>query len=233
MSNNLLPEPRNEAYFSKWENILPLFPDNYFDLAVPDPPYGVNVTKGIGKYGRRKQKGKTQDWDRVIPSANYFKELFRVSKNQIIWGGNYFTKYLPPSRCWLIWDKGEGMYNRDFAEAELAWTSFNANTVKFRYDALANGDYRNKIHPTQKPVPLYDWIYALFANPGYRILDTHMGSGSSRISAYFAGLEYLGCEADGEHFLDAEGRYQLETKKTKLITGLDVTESIKQLQLIL
>ena len=153
---------------------------------------GGNVGyKGFNDFAKK-------NWDSEIPGKEYFEELFRVSKNQIIWGGNYFG--LPPTRCFLVWDKGEGFYNRTFAECELAWTSFDLNTVKFKHDPLAKGDYKGKIHPTQKPVQLYKWLLQNYAKAGDKILDTHLGSGSSRIAAHKLGFEFVGCELDKDYF---------------------------------
>ncbi|MBO7682573.1 MAG: site-specific DNA-methyltransferase [Clostridia bacterium] len=188
-------------------------PDKAFDLAVVDPPYGIGMDGGnVGYKGFNVFTKK--DWDKTIPEKEYFEQLFRVSKNQIIWGGNYYG--LQPSRCWLIWDKGEGFYNRTYAEAELAWTSFDKNVKIFKRDPLANGDYHGKIHPTQKPVALYAWILRLYAKPGYKILDTHLGSGSSRIAAYDAGLDFVGYEIDKEYFGKQEERFQKHTAQFSL-----------------
>ena len=180
------------------------YPDKYFDLAVVDPPYGIGMDggnvgyKGFNNFEKR-------DWDKEIPSNEYFSELFRVSKNQVIFGGNYFG--LPPTRCYLVWDKGEGFYNRTYAECELAWTSFDANTCKIKYDPLAKGDYKGKIHPTQKTVYLYDWIFMNYAKDGDKILDTHLGSGSSRIAAHKAGLDFVGFEIDREYYTSSNKRF--------------------------
>ena len=130
-------------------------PDKYFELAIVDPPYGIGMDGGnVGYQGFNNFEKK--DWDKSVPDQSYFDELFRVSQNQIVWGGNYYG--LPRTRCYLVWDKGEGFYNRTYAECELAWTSFDKNTRKFKHDPLAKGDYRGKIHPTQKPVALYKWL---------------------------------------------------------------------------
>lgn len=159
------------------------FKDKQFDLAIVDPPYGINFTKmNMGKSGRNDPlKNNLKYWDSKTPNENYFKQLFRVSKNQIIWGGNYFN--LPPSRCFLIWDKLD--YNSDFASAELAWTSFD-RVVKTFQKGRNNGTKR--IHPTQKPVDLYLWILKNYAKEGDIILDTHLGSGSSAIACHRAGF---------------------------------------------
>jgi len=181
------------------------FPDGYFDLAITDPPYGLGMEQGANIYAGKIFDKK--DWDKSPPPPEYFKELFRVSKNQIIFGGNYFD--LPPSRCFIVWDKGEGFYGRTFAECELAWTSFDANTVKVKRDPLARRDYMGKIHPTQKPVALYAWIINFLfekglLHKGAKVIDTHVGSGSSLIALDRAGLQYIGFEIDRD-YCDAAG----------------------------
>jgi site-specific DNA-methyltransferase (adenine-specific) len=189
------------------------FPDKYFELAVVDPPYGIGMDGGnVGYKGFNDFEKK--DWDASTPSGEYFKELSRVSKNQIIWGGNYFE--LPPSRCFLIWDKGEGFYNRTYAECEQAWTSFDKNAKIFKRDPLAKGDYHGKIHPTQKPVALYKWLLSNYAKEGDKILDTHMGSQSSRIAAYLMGFDYWGYEIDGDYFQDGNKRFLEQTAQQSL-----------------
>jgi site-specific DNA-methyltransferase (adenine-specific) len=190
-------------------------PDKAFALAIVDPPYGIgaaNMTMGSGIHAFTKGK----QWDNCIPDAPYFDELFRVSKNQIVWGGNYFN--LPPSRCFLIWDKGEGFYNRSYAECEMAWTSFDANAKIFKRNPLAMGDYKGKIHPTQKPVALYRWLLANYARPGDTILDTHMGSGSIAIACHYAGHRLTACELDAEYYRDALERVERETRQQTLFT---------------
>ena len=151
-------------------------------------------------------------WD-VAPGEEYFKELFRVSRNQIIWGGNYFT--LPPTRCFLVWRKLTISESFTMAMAEYAWTSFNSNAKVFEAAPQAKpGD--NRFHPTQKPVELYAWQYKLFAKPGFKILDTHMGSQSSRIAAWDAGLDYVGCEIDETYFKLGEARFEKHTAQGNL-----------------
>jgi site-specific DNA-methyltransferase (adenine-specific) len=181
------------------------FPNKIFDLAVVDPPYGIGAENHAGK----KENGWTQwvkkDWDKAIPTAEYWQELFRVSKNQIVWGGNYMTEYLPPKMGWIVWDKGQ----RDFslADGELAWTSFDkAMRIHTLHRAVANQE--DKMHPTQKPVKLYDWIFNKYASEGDLILDTHLGSQSSRIAANKAGLDFVGFEIDGEYFDNGNTRFK-------------------------
>jgi site-specific DNA-methyltransferase (adenine-specific) len=192
---------------------LKRFADNYFDLAIVDPPYGIGMDGGnVGYKGFNNFEKK--DWDKEIPSNEYFAELFRVSKNQVIFGGNYFG--LPPTRCYLVWDKGEGFYNRTYAECELAWTSFDANTCKIKYDPLAKGDYKGKIHPCQKPVTVYDWILQKYAKPNDLILDTHLGSGSSRIAANKGGFNFIGFETDKDYYEKQEKRFKNFTAQQRL-----------------
>ena len=213
-AKHVLPAvPSSEVYLEDCVTALKRFADNYFDLAIVDPPYGIGMDGGnVGYKGFNNFEKK--DWDKEIPNAEYFSELFRVSKNQVIFGGNYFG--LPPTRCYLVWDKGEGFYNRTYAECELAWTSFDANTCKIKYDPLAKGDYKGKIHPCQKPVTVYDWILQKYAKPNDLILDTHLGSGSSRIAAYKGGFNFVGFEIDEEYFNAANKRFDNFKSQTRL-----------------
>jgi len=195
-------------------------PDNAFELAITDPPYGIGMDGGNVGY-RGFNDFKKKDWDKQPPPKEYFKELMRVSVNQIVFGGNYFE--LPPTRCFLVWDKGEGFYNRTYAEGELAWTSFNKNVKIFKYDPLAKGDYRGKIHPTQKPVAPYKWLLKNYAKKGDKILDTHVGSASSLIACHQMGFEYLGFEIDEEYYNKAKQRLD-EVKAQQTILSLGVSE---------
>ena len=189
------------------------FPDKFFELAVVDPPYGIGVTDNKSGMGRRKgdakAKYKVGDWDSCIPNEFYFKELFRVSKQQIIWGGNYFT--LPPSKCFLIWDK---MFSNEvsFSAAEYAWASFDEMASIFKYHPGQPG----RIHPTQKPVALYKWLLTNYAKPGDKILDTHLGSGSSRIAAFDMGFDFWGYELDADYFAAMEARFKAHISKPVL-----------------
>jgi site-specific DNA-methyltransferase (adenine-specific) len=186
-------------------------PDNTYDLAIVDPPYGIGMDGGnVGYKGFNNFTKK--NWDKDIPSKEYFEELMRVSENQIVWGGNYFP--LPPTRCFLIWDKGEGFYNRTYAEAELAWTSFDKNVKIYKRDPLAKGDYRGKIHPTQKPVRLYEWLLDNYAKEGYKILDTHLGSGSIALACHNRKFDLDAWEIDEEYYNNAVAR--LDTHKSQL-----------------
>ena len=192
-------------------------PDKYFDLAVVDPPYGIdaaNMTMGKGS-ANDTGKHKAKNWDKKIPPKEYFDELKRCSKNQIIWGGNYFLDYLGNTRCILIWDKID--YNSDFAAFELAWTSFDKNAKIFQRARSAQGDSFGKIHPTQKPRKLYDWLLTNYAKPDQKIFDSHLGSGSSAIAAhYFGCAEFVGCELDSDYFAASVERFKIETAQESL-----------------
>ena len=177
--------------------------DNQYALAIADPPYGVGMSGGnVGYKGFNDLERK--EWDVAIPDAEYFSELMRVSRVQIIWGGNYFP--LPPSRCFIVWDKGAGFKGRSYAEAELAWCSLDANAKVFSYDPLCNGDYRGKINPCQKPVALYKWLLSNYAKPGDTILDTHCGSGSIAIACWDAGYDLDAWEMDPDYYAGAVAR---------------------------
>lgn len=193
------------------------YPDKYFELAIVDPPYGIGANKMTLGNGRKKIFRGTNDWDNSIPSAEYFCELKRVSKNQIIWGGNYMTEFLEPTGCWIFWDKGTG--ENDFADGELAWTSFKGALRKLSKSWVgANAkDGIERIHPTQKPIYLYRWILIKYAKEGDKILDTHLGSGSSRIAADMEGFDFVGYELDKEYFDASVKRYNEYKLQTKLL----------------
>lgn len=196
--------PISEAYNMDCMEYMEQFPDNSFDLAIVDPPYGIdiNVSMGRRKGDKKSNYHKFYGNDKSIPSKEYFYLLKRVSKNQIIWGGNYMTDYLRPSSCWLLWDKG---FSEDltFAQFEMAWTSFDTSAKK--YDKQPNHDKR--IHPTQKPVALYKWLLKNYAKEGDIILDTHLGSGSSRIAAWDMGFDFYVTELDADYFAAQEKRF--------------------------
>jgi len=178
--------------------------DDCFDLAIVDPPYQLgnsNAYRGAGKLAKRalNQDDKIQRWD-IAPNQQYFDELMRVSKNQIIWGGNYFD--LPPTRCVIAWDKCQPWEN--FSQWEMAWTSYSKPAPLFKYDNRTGG----KIHPTQKPVRLYEWILERFATKGDKILDTHFGSGSHGIACHNMGYELTAYEVDGDYVSRAVNRIQ-------------------------
>jgi site-specific DNA-methyltransferase (adenine-specific) len=175
------------------------YSNKYFDLSIVDPPYGIDrnsMNMGNSIFNKDDKK-----WDKSIPTKEYFDELFRVSKNQIIWGGNYFE--LRPSQYFAIWDKGETMYGRDFAECEFAWCSFGGTRI---YKKSPN--QLDRIHPTQKPIKLYDWLLKNYAKEGDKILDTHVGSGSSRIAAHKGKFDFTGFEIDADYWQAQEKRYK-------------------------
>ncbi len=200
------------------------YPNDYFDLAVVDPPYGIGED-GAKNHSRGKLAPSTKytpkNWDKESPEVLYFDELKRVSKNQIIWGANHFIEKIKEanSSSWIVWDKDNG--DSDFADCELAWTSHKSavRKFKFKWAGMLQGDMKNKekrIHPTQKPVRLYDWIFQKYAKEGYRILDTHLGSGSIAIAAHYAGLNLTACEIDKEYFKETISRIQIETSQQVL-----------------
>ena len=185
------------------------FEDNHFDLAIVDPPYGIDVTK-MNMGGRKTVEPNKKNWDSAVPDEKYFAELKRVSKNQIVWGGNYFD--LPPTRCWLIWDKGEAMYGRSFAEGEMAWTSFDKVVRFFKMSAMQ----LDRHHPTQKPIKLYTWLLSNYAKEGDKILDTHVGSASSLIACHQLGFDVVGSELDTEYYEKSNKRILDETAQLSL-----------------
>ena len=207
----------NEAYNIDCMAYMNTLPDKAFELAIVDPPYGIGVDKMTMFDGAKKQT-RHKEYADVAPQENYFLELFRVSQNQIIWGGNYFN--LPPTRCCLSWDKIQEFSGADF---ELAWTSFNKPSKTFRMcraEAYGSGT----IHPTQKPVSLYEWLLTNYAKQGDKILDTHLGSGSSRIAAYNLGFDFAGCEIDPDYFKAQEERYQAHIAQQSLFIGQEVSK---------
>lgn len=194
--------------------LMSRYPDNYFDLAIVDPPYGIGMDGG--KIGKGKNLAK-KNWDNQTPNKEYFDDLFRVSKNQIIWGANYMVEFLPVSMGWCYWDKMQNKeghrYGKTFASGELAFTSFNRPMEHFEYKYQGNyiGTPNNittktkqkqdlKIHPTQKPIKLYEWLLDNYAKEGDKILDTHLGSGSIAIACHNRKFELTACELDKDYF---------------------------------
>ena len=194
-------------------------PDNAYELAITDPPYGINAAKmNMGK-GSCIDTGKVakKSWDSSAPEPDYFDELQRVSKNQIIWGANHFIDSIPfacNSSCWCIWDKKD--YNSDFADGEMAWTSFRSVMKIFQRARATGGDQKNKIHPTQKPVALYKWLLQNYAKKGDKILDTHLGSGSIALACWDMGFELTGYELDEDYFNSACERLENHTAQGQL-----------------
>ena len=190
--------------------LMARYPDNYFELAIVDPPYGLgnSVVNSGGRFKR--YYNNNGNWDMEIPNEKYFKELFRISKNQIIWGGNYFN--LPANKCFIIWDKKqpEGI---SFAMAEYAWASFDLVSKIFRERTQGQ---EQRFHPTQKPIKLYEWLLMNYAKEGDKILDTHLGSGSSRIAAYNLKFDFTACELDTEYFEAQEKRFKQHIAQQRL-----------------
>jgi len=196
--------------------LMARYEDNHFDLAIVDPPYGIKANKekehnGWKDYG-------VKQWDNEIPKKEYFDELFRVSKNQIVWGGNYMTEHLPPKMCWLVWDKGQREFS--LADGELAWTSYDKALRIFDMsrgaalsDAKRNG---GKIHATQKPVKLYEWLLMNYAKEGDKILDTHLGSGSIAIACHNLDYDLTACELDKEYYDKAMKRIQEHKQQIRM-----------------
>ena len=191
-------------------DLMSRYPDNYFDLAIVDPPYGLgeSVVNSGGRFAR--YENKNGNWDNETPTKEYFEELFRVSVNQIIWGGNYFK--LPPTKCFLIWDKKQPQ-EVSFASCEFAWTSFNSVAKTFYFRPQGQ---ENRFHPTQKPVALYKWLLDKYAKQGDKILDTHLGSGSIAIACHDYGFELTACELDAEYYEKAKQRIQNHIKQLTL-----------------
>jgi site-specific DNA-methyltransferase (adenine-specific) len=192
--------------------LMKRYSDNYFDLAIVDPPYGIGIDGGQLGYSKHEKK----NWDKEHPPKEYFDELFRVSKNQIIWGFNHFLNMLEPTKAVIFWNKHQNGY---FAEGELAWCSIG--TVKY-YDRAYQKDIGGKIHPTQKPMQLYQWLLTTYAEPNQKILDTHLGSGSIAIALDSVNkieklnLTLTACELDTDYYNKAIVRIEEETKWNSL-----------------
>ena len=195
--------------------------DNQFDLAIVDPPYGIGAgSKGfINRNTANKNAEKfyrDNDWDKVRPTKEYFDELRRISKNQIVWGGNYFTDLLEPARCYIVWDKKTG--DNSYADCELALTNIDGNAriyTKFWLGAHAKDGY-DRIHPTQKPINLYKFLLQNFAKQGMKIIDTHLGSGSIAVACYDEGYDLVGIEIDKTYFQEASKRLELHKQQLTL-----------------
>lgn len=208
------------------------YPDKYFDLALVDPPYGIgedgskNHTRG--KLALSKDYKPYSGNDKEPPPADYFTEIFRVSKNQIVWGANHFISRMPfDSSCWIIWDKDNG--ENDFADCELAWSSFSTAVRKFkwRWNGMLQQNMKDKqirIHPNEKPIALYDWIYDKYIPQGGKVLDTHLGSQSNRISAFKRGnIDFTAFELDSDYFLDGNARFDAFVAKYEPASEIDKT----------
>jgi len=213
--------PSSVVYLEDCVQGLKRFEDKHFDLAIVDPPYGwgdaffgLTATPKARK-NKRVKKHETKDWNEP-PKKEYWNELFRVSKNQIVWGGNYFADVLPISRGWVFWDKGYENTN-NFSAGELAWTSFDKILKKvYITNRIMPHQLHENIHPCQKPVKLYEWLLKEYSAEGNLILDTHLGSGSSRIAAYKGGFNFVGFEIDQEYYEKQEKRFKNFTAQQRL-----------------
>lgn len=193
--------------------------DNEFSLALVDPPYGISDTWNKSRRDRFYKKCKLSSYqNNEIPSEEYFNQLIRVSKNQIIWGANYYTEFLRPTNAWIIWDKKIDSSSTFMSEAEMAWTSFKKVTriAEFMWSGVLKCEKTTKVHPHQKPVALYKWILKKYAKEGNTILDTHLGSQSSRIAAHDMGFDFTGYEIDADYFNSGEKRFQNHIRQQSL-----------------
>ncbi len=201
--------------------LMKQIPDKYFDLAIVDPPYKIGFDH-YKRYGlsletkNRHIKNGKKIWDSKLPTKEYFLELFRISKEQIIWGGNYFQ--LEPTQCFIFWYKQNPVTN--FSDGELAWTSFKKPALCFDYryfgNLQGNSSAEIKIHPTQKPIELYDFCLKKLAKEGMKIFDSHLGSGSNAIACHYAKMEFIGCELDSDYYNDSVKRIRENTKQLQL-----------------
>ena len=202
----LLPAVPSVVYNEDCVEALKRFSDNHFDLAIVDPPYGIGMAKGIevGKWKRKIHT--TKDWDDATPTAEYWEQLFRVSKNQIVWGGNYFIEHLKNTRCFIFWDKKNG--TNFMSDGELAWTSFDSSVRRYAYNHIQDFNKGiDRIHPTQKPIDLYKFCLINYAKEGDLILDTHVGSGSSRLACSELKFSFTGFEIDKDYYEKQEKRF--------------------------
>jgi len=223
--NGVFPTEKISLYNCDCMQLLKQAPDNYYDLAIVDPPYGLGrkLKPRGGMIGKSFEGMGADSWDAEPPTKEYWEQLFRVSKNQIVWGGNYFIDYLKPTQCFLIWDKMNG--TNPMADAEFAWTSIENKVARiFRMHHFSKG-YDSKIHPTQKPVALYKWLLQKYAKPNDKILDTHLGSMSIAIACHDMGFELTGCELDSDYFKDGTERVKKHVSQLSLFSPEELTQS--------
>ena len=198
--------------------LMARYEDNYFDLAIVDPPYGIGANKMTLGNGKKKIHRGSLDWDKETPKQEYFDELNRVSKMIIIWGANNMTQYIPPISSWIYWDKGTGA--NDFSDGELAYCSKGGalRSVKVSWVGAnaKDGLYKERIHPTQKPVKLYEWLLMNYAKEGDKILDTHLGSGSIAIACHNLGYDLTACELDKEYYESAIKRIEQHKQQIRM-----------------
>jgi site-specific DNA-methyltransferase (adenine-specific) len=221
MINNPVIIGKATLYNADCMELLKATPDKFYELAIVDPPYGINVNHNMGRRrGNKASEYKPAVWDSSAPEKSYFDEIIRVSKNQIVWGANHFIDCLPyPSSCWVVWDK---LFSQDvsFASAELAWTSFTSVTKKFTHSPAD----QFRIHPTQKPIKLYEWLLTNYAKQGDKILDTHGGSMSSVIACLNHGFEITCCELDTDYFEASIKRIEQASKQATLFEPKQVVK---------
>ena len=193
---------------------LKSYGDNYFDVAIVDPPYGIGFSsKKQSNFGKGGINHEYKGWDEEIPKAEYWEQLFRVSKNQIVWGANYMTEFLKPSRCWISWYKMQEFSTNEF---ELDWTSFDGTCKQFNLSRVQAYAGSNKIHPTEKPIKLYKWLLENYTSEGDLILDTHLGSGSIAIACHQMKRKLIGYEIDADYYQKACKRFEEQTRQTAL-----------------
>ena len=233
----------NKVHLCDCMEFMKGIPDKYYELAIVDPPYGIGASADSrvgGSYTvnlggiKKKVAAKAyipKDWDFQKPTFKYWDELKRVSKNQIVWGGNYFASNLRDTPCWIVWNKCNGENNN--ADCELAWTSFNTAVRMFnwKWNGMLQQNMKNKeerIHPTQKPVALYKWLLQKYAKPGDKIFDSHVGSGSIRIACHDMGFDFEGCEIDKDYWEAQEARYNQHIMQGDLFSGEDMQKVIYQ-----
>lgn len=216
----------NIAYNIDCMEFMKTLPDKAFELAIVDPPYGIGEDGGRlkeynSKQGRKPKEYTKKNWDNATPNKEYFLELQRVSVNQIIWGGNYFSDMLNPTGSWVVWDKQVVMPT--FSDGEMAWCSMrnSLKIARFLWAGYRKCEETERFHPTQKPVKLYEWLLTHYAKQGDKILDTHLGSGSSRIAAYNLGFDFVGCEIDEDYFKAQEERFARHTAQGNLFLELE------------
>jgi site-specific DNA-methyltransferase (adenine-specific) len=201
--------PVSETYNEDCILGMARYPDKFFELAIVDPPYGVGENWKKDRYSKFYTHSSSYK-NNTIPDRKYFNELFRVSKSQIVWGANYYTEFLPARQGWIVWDKQRSLEDSHMAEGELAWHSFNIplRIVPFRWNGFLTCEKRYGAHPHEKPTGLYQWLLKNYAKPGNKILDTHLGSGSSRIAAFKMGFDFYGWELDTDYFEAQERRFK-------------------------
>jgi site-specific DNA-methyltransferase (adenine-specific) len=202
-------------------------PDKSFELAIVDPPYGIGDALVAGGTWSVKYQDKGADWD-VCPSQEYFLEIMRVAKDWIVWGGNYYNQYLPPSRCFISWVKPNMSGMHTMADCELALTSFDKNARVLNLSSQSN---EQRIHVCQKPVKLYEWLLTNYAKKGDRILDTHLGSGSSAIAAHNLGFDFVGCELDRDYYDAAVKRFNAHAAQQSLFTTPEIVKAQQEVLL--